>query len=166
MWRFSRQAAGLPLSPIRTLEYNTLYMIDADGRNYSASARGEFSDLVAGSEYPGFEVIDPSGDPYSDIYIVNADGSNLHSIELSRQGAWGWRWSPDGQHLVLVHAFTVERHDLYLADPDGTNPHRLLKSEVSEYALSPDSRHLAVVAIGGNVYVTDLTGQKLNQLCG
>ena len=65
-------------------------------------------------------------DGYTDIYTVNANGSNLRNLTENNVGAndFGPTWSPDGTQI----AFVTYRNDdwfLYTMSADGSNPAQL-----------------------------------------
>jgi len=57
------------------------------------------------------------------LWVMNADGSNLHQLTLPLTSTfdpegyyWGFCWSPDGKKIVFTHNGQV-----YIMNPDGTN---------------------------------------------
>jgi Tol biopolymer transport system component len=59
-----------------------------------------------------------------DIYVMNADGSDVTPLTFDHAGNNGPKWSPDGQRIV----FQSNRNgndEIYVMDADGTNQTRL-----------------------------------------
>ena len=60
------------------------------------------------------------------LAVMNADGSNAHTIISSGPPISGPSWSPDGRHIVFARNDSRGYPgELYLADPDGTNETQL-----------------------------------------
>ena len=82
------------------------------------------------------------------IWIVNADGSNLHEIRES--GMWP-AWSPDGTKIVFGdEGLPTQNLRLWAMNSDGTNAVRLpteaeTDGGLSRPAWSPDGQHIAYV---------------------
>jgi len=56
----------------------------------------------------------------SDIYVVNADGTDLRNLTLSKAGHDVPSWSPDGSKI----AFASDRYgnwEIYIMNADGSN---------------------------------------------
>lgn len=68
--------------------------------------------------------------PFHTIYVMNADGSNLHRV--STEFGQFVTWSPDGKYL-LVAGF-----HLFLIRPDGTGYTRLEIEGLPDGGLFPD----------------------------
>ena len=103
---------------------NDIYVMDADG--------GHMSPLIAEPEKGEF---DPSWSPdgkkiafhkalsnsNSEIYVVDADGSNpVNLTNSTRLNRWP-SWSPDGTKIAF-HSDRDGNYEVYVIDADGSNP--------------------------------------------
>ena len=96
-------------------------------------------------------VHDPAQDKFTDssIFIVNADGSGLHELDLPSDTPWGDAdWSPDGTRIVFgsypTHEFGSGEAEVYSVRPDGTDLQQLTSLGVGSGAPSwtPDGAHI------------------------
>ncbi|HEX8855238.1 MAG TPA: hypothetical protein VF752_06520 [Thermoleophilaceae bacterium] len=86
----------------------------------------------------------------SAIYVVDADGSNLHRVTPLRLNAGNPDWSPDGKRIAFNSSFAGQGAvELYTARPDGSGLRRLRREPKRSYSFdpgwSPDGRRLAFV---------------------
>ena len=91
-------------------------------------------------------------DGNSDIFVMDADGSNQVNLTNHPAGDFAPAWSPDGRRI----AFTTGRDgnsEIYLINPDGTNLVNLTKhpAREAEPVWSPDGKHIAFVSDGAGV---------------
>ena len=69
----------------------------------------------------------------SNLYFINADGTNLHMVDLSLSRVAAPRWSPDGTTLVFTSDIDysmefgelIHAEDIYTAHADGTDLRQL-----------------------------------------
>jgi Tol biopolymer transport system component len=99
----------------------------------------------------------------SEVQVMNADGSGLHTLTRKATGDGNLAWSPDGQRIAFV-----SRRDgnleVYSMNADGSGQRRLTRNNTvgdSDPVWSPDSQRIAFVS-NWQVYVmkADGTGQR------
>src|SRR5262249_40018851 len=109
---------------------------------------GPTGDQIAFMRTPTLNSVNP---PWSDIYVMNADGTGMHRVlgaSQSSQTAYASpAWSPDGTKLALianpVYAYTGEG-ELALSNADGSHLDRpLVEPPASAPSCSPDGRQIA-----------------------
>jgi Tol biopolymer transport system component len=99
-------------------------------------------------------------DPDYNIFVMDADGSNLHRLTTA-PGEDGWpTWSPDGSRIVFASARddcsisdapdcrttgdVGPWEDVWITNADGSNQHRLTPEFGRFFAWSPDGRAILV----------------------
>ena len=99
---------------------------------------------------------------------MDADGSNLQRLTVSKPVDDRPKWSPDGKKIV----FYTDRdgnNEIYVMDADGSNQQRLTTNESSDYAprWSPDGKKIVFTSErDGNpeIYLMDATGSNQKRL--
>jgi len=85
----------------------------------------------------------------SAIWIVDADGQNLHQVSPVDLPAESPRWSPDGARLVFMSS-NADATDIYAMRPDGSDIRRLTTNHVSMApSWTPEGRILFIQRFGG-----------------
>lgn len=86
-------------------------------------------------------------DPH-DIYVINADGSNLRQLTDSDAYEQGSQWSPDGEWIVFTR-ISSGIYSLWRMRPDGSEQQALFVPDrgygVDRGTWSPDSQRIAFV---------------------
>jgi Tol biopolymer transport system component len=110
----------------------------------------------------------------SDIYSMNADGSNRTQLTNSSDLEGGPTWSPDGSRIAYVRSLPAGEEQvldqIYLMDADGSDQVPLLADSLaSQYspAWSPDGSKIAFVrsGVGGShIYTVNVDGSGLTKL--
>jgi len=106
----------------------------------------------------------------NEIYVVNADGTNLKRLTYTTIDEWALDWSPDGQKIVYSVYTPEAQLGAYIMDADGTHVTRLLATmEVADVAWSPDGSRIALAGARGNlsfnsIFVVNPDGTDLRQL--
>src|SRR3954454_10316997 len=131
---------------------NRLYTIDPAGGPWTRLVNRNEQQAQAAWSPDGSKIayrVGPDGD--TEIWVVNADGSNPHQITTtpnvapcspcySSQPAW----SPDGRSMVFRTDRANGDGDVWIMDSDGGNPRPLVTTPGDERypALSPDGTRL------------------------
>jgi Tol biopolymer transport system component len=93
----------------------------------------------------------PAGDRQAwDIYVMNADGSNVRNLTDSASVDLDPQWSPDGDR-ILFHSQrnfggeSLHENEIYVMDSDGTNEVRLTNDGATDQfpVWSPDGSQVA-----------------------
>ena len=86
----------------------------------------------------------PRGGSNEDIYLADADGSNVRQLTSDPAYEYEPRWSPDGRLIAFVRG-----GDLWLMAADGGSQRRLTTGlTVDSPTWSPDGRHIGFVIAG------------------
>jgi TolB protein len=75
----------------------------------------------------------------SAVYVLDADGTNLHRITPRRLDGGEPDWSPDGKRIVFSSAYQSQhRHaDIYTVRPDGSGLRRIHRERNGHYSFDP-----------------------------
>lgn len=100
----------------------------------------------------------------SDVYVLDADGSNQRQVTQNRRGRriqdndWVFfpRWSPDGQTIALLSDRNTTYPMLWLMRPDGSNRRQLTRPTsgadiIDSFTWSPDGSRIAATRFGAQV---------------
>jgi Tol biopolymer transport system component len=124
---------------------------------------------------------DPPQTAHEGIYVMGVDGSDMH--ELLRTGepipisVSQLAWSPDGSQIAFIRNFldgrteAERRHELWVMDADGSQPHKVTDRQVVSFSWSPDGSRIAIAeqALVGerytwDIYVMDADGGRVERL--
>lgn len=153
---------------------------DADGWNlHTVHADGSHDERIS-ADLPG-DAFHPSWSPdgakitfdagsrrSKDIFVVDADGSNL--VRLTFADGWDYlpAWSPDGSQIAYVHT-TGHNDDIWVMNADGSDPARLTTQPNFDLypSWSPDGSRIAFQSnrAGNNeIYVMNADGSDVLRL--
>jgi Tol biopolymer transport system component len=109
----------------------------------------------------------------SAIYVVDADGSNLHRVTPIRLNAGNPDWSPDGKRIAFNSSFEGQGAvEIHTVRPDGSGLRRLRREPKNSYSFdpvwSPGGRRLAFVHGAGrkipHIWMMKRNGTRLRQV--
>ena len=111
---------------------------------------------------------DRDGD--SEIYVMNADGSNLAQLTENNGYDGRPRWSPDGEKISFESDQDGGDWDVFIMNADGSKPRVLTDNDDADEWMqfwSPDGEWLVFVsAVDGDyeLYIIKANGRNLQQL--
>ncbi|MFC1937556.1 hypothetical protein ACFLWY_03235 [Chloroflexota bacterium] len=112
------------------------------------------------------KIVSVSGEigEYTEIFIMNADGSNRTNLTNHPATDSSPRCSPDGKSIAFS-SMRGDNYDIYTMDINGENLTRLTDDTVDDYrpVWSPDGKKIAFTHGYGGVYITDADGS--NTVC-
>jgi Tol biopolymer transport system component len=117
-----------------------------------------------------FKISSEESDWYTDIYVVNADGSNLTRLTNHPSVNNDLQWSPDGRKIAFVSGRDGNKQ-IYVIDEDGGNQSRITHNlaDNTEPCWSPDGTKVAFFSVSGpdwdwGIYVMNADGSDPTNL--
>jgi Tol biopolymer transport system component len=79
-----------------------------------------------------------------DLFVINADGSGLRHLLVTRKPEWPDDWSPDGKKILFTRSFNETSSDLFVMNVDRTGVRRLTRTRGidSHGTWSPDGSRI------------------------
>jgi Tol biopolymer transport system component len=97
-----------------------VYVMDADGTDQvQLTFDDTFKDQVPDWSPDGSKIAYAAGDP-GDILVMNADGSDQHTIVGGPTDDFGSAWSPDGEQIAFIR---FDDRTVRVANADGSGVH-------------------------------------------
>ncbi|HLK59086.1 MAG TPA: hypothetical protein VKU00_21170 [Chthonomonadaceae bacterium] len=157
-----------------------IYVMNADG---SKPTRLTYPDTGGKPTFPWNPVWSPDGSKIAferfldgnsvglyngnlEIYVMNADGSNLTRLTHSSATDESPTWSPDGSKIAF-NRFYSGHSGIYVMNADGSNQKQLTDNpQDNSPAWSPDGSKIAFRRYNGNstIYVMNADGSNLTSL--
>ena len=153
--------------------YNELktWMMSADGSGPHRVVAGNEDEQTPALSPDGRRIVFTSARMFSntfavfELYVMDADGSNLTRLTTSPDMTWGYnvypRWSPDGSRIAFIRSINDGVAHVFVMNADGSNMQQLTFGDLNDLgvAWSPDGTKLAISreVMGGlgDIYVTD-----------
>jgi TolB protein len=156
--------------------YGQIAVIDLDCSNYHVLTKGGdcSQDFPAwspdGKKIAYTETCGP-GMGFAEIYVMDADGSNVHNVTNSPADDGLPSWSPDSRHIVFCSnrdGDVSEHQELYVMNVDGSNVRRLAKDQIAGHpSWSKDGTRIAFVSpvkSGIQIFVMNADGSNIRQI--
>ena len=162
-----------------------IYVMNADGSNVTRlTHHPELDRYPKRDRYPtwspdgrriAFHSNRDGADGVFNIYVMNADGSNVTRLTNRLKSGWNPAWSPDGRRISF-YSLRAGNLDIYVMDADGADVTRLTNHPGQNagqnvvpqpHAWSPDGSHIAFSSFrAGNfdIYVMDTDGSNVTRL--
>jgi TolB protein len=104
----------------------------------------------------------PSQNGRRELWMMNSDGSNQHSLGILMEDAA--EWSPDGKKLVYAVS-SSQTQDLYTCNVDGSNVRQVtnLKQESLQGCWMPDGQSIVFNSTKG-IFMMNNDGTEIRQL--
>ncbi|MDP6039463.1 MAG: hypothetical protein QGG64_13005, partial [Candidatus Latescibacteria bacterium] len=154
-----------------------LHLIDPDGKNLlELNPVDDLAEYSGQSWSPDGSKIafasNRSGNANFNIFVMNADGSDIQIVVEDSGGDFASSWSPDGQKMLFQAWRSNETFwDIYVANIDGSGEAVLINSELEEQlpVWAPNGSKFAYQAgrRGGggiDIYVASADGSNITRL--
>jgi Tol biopolymer transport system component len=151
---------------IAFLRSGNIYVMDADGRNQIRLTTGGDSRQPAWSPDGRHIAFYSDLDGDDEIFVINADGSNLTQLTNNLSDDYSPAWSPDGNRIAFLRG---EEHQNFVMDADGKNITLISDNLSAGWSPrgSPDGHQYVYSALGDGgmrIFIVDVDGSNRQQL--
>ncbi len=151
-----------------------IYLMDDDGKNQRNITNHPARDLGPSWSPDGKRIVfmsDRDGHPHrvpgwfaSEIYVMDADGSNPQNLTNHPSDDSSPSWSPDGKRIAFVsdrdrfldiHGFPTS--EIYVMDADGENQQNLTNNRAGDWSpeWSPDGKRIVFMSYREGHFIGD-----------
>lgn len=151
----------------------SIYALDLQTFIETQLTSGETQDFWPAWSPTGEKILFTSNrDGQSEIYIMNADGSDQLNLTFTAKMGWNnWlgKWSPDGSLVAFSARREAGDANIYVMNPDGTGLVQLTFHEADDFmpSWSPDGKFIAFTSMRDgdqDIYIMRADGSGLLQL--
>ena len=147
-----------------------LHIVDPDGKNpINLNPIDDLAEYTGQSWSPDGRQLafasNRSGNANFNIFVMNADGSNIRSVVEDSGNEFASSWSPDGQKILFQTKRSDETAwDIYVVNIDGSDEKVLINTDMEEQlpVWSPDGSKFAYQAghlgQGIDIYIANADG--------
>jgi TolB protein len=100
--------------------------------------------------------------PREDIYVMNANGSELKRLTTNPAADFDSSWSPDGTKIVFRREPQGALPDIFVMQPDGSAQTQLTRAGGERPVWSPDGQF--ILFSGNGLYVMNADGSAITPL--
>jgi Tol biopolymer transport system component len=146
-----------------------IWVMNADGTNrvrLTHTAKGNASSRTPAWSPDGKRVafVTTVGVWENQIFVMNADGTDVHPVTEAAGDSRAPEWSPDGSRILFARlSGKSESMGIFAMNPDGSNVRQLTSDPGDKPTWSPDGTRIAFIG-GQNLIVMNSDGSNARSL--